>query len=76
MRVVKIHNFVLFPLLPKRKERKSNFDVHVIEKVLFLNLLSVGQEISALVHSINFAAPQIGLWFIGMQSFTKEDYQA
>lgn len=68
--------FVLFTLLPKRNERKSRFDVHVLEEFFFLNLLSMGQEISALVHSINFAALQIGSWFIEMKSFTKEGYQA
>lgn len=72
----KFTHFVLFTLLPKRNERKSSFDVHVIEKFFFLNLLSMGQEISALVHSINFLALQIGPWFIEMKVFTKEGYQA
>lgn len=57
-------------------KEKAVFDVRVLEEFFFLNLLSMGQEISALVHSINFAALQVGSWFIEMKSFTKEGYQA
>lgn len=68
--------FVLFALLPKRNERKSSFDVRVIEKSFFLNLLSMGQKISAMPHSMNFAALQTGPWFTEIKSFTKEGYIA
>lgn len=54
--------FVRFALLPKTNER--SFDVHVTEKSFFLNLLSMGQKMSALVHSMNFAALLTGPWFI------------
>lgn len=68
--------FLFFASLHRRNERKSSFDVHVIEKSFILNLLGMGQKISALVHSMNFAVLQINPLFIEIKPFTKEGNQA